>query len=290
MATFMPLVYNTAASSCTYPRHRTRPPPEPPRDGRFALGSHVAAKIAVDVRAMRTFVLCGGKGTRAYPYTRDLPKPLLEVAGRPILRHLLEIYAGQGHTDFVLLGGFMIGRLEQFAAGLPREWSVDVVDTGIDTNTGGRVRQCEGRTGSTFFLTYADGLGDVDLGALLDEHRRHGRLATLTAVPLPSQYGTIDVADDSMEVVRFNEKPSLPDHLINAGFFVMEEGIFERWPEPGDDLERDVLPALAALGELSAHRHDGFWKSMDSYKDAVELNELCADGPGPWLTGPPSAP
>jgi len=236
----------------------------------------------------RTFVLCGGKGTRAYPHTIDVPKPLLEVGGRPVLRHLLEVYAGQRHTDFVLLGGYMIEALEEFASGLPAEWSVEVLDTGIDTNTGGRVRRAADLIDDTFFLTYADGLGNVDLERLLAEHRRRGRLATLTAVPLPSQYGTIEIEGVTGGVVRFNEKPRLPDHLINAGFFVMEPGVFERWPDPGEDLERDVLPVLGASGELSAHRHDGFWKSMDTYKDAVELSDLCADGPGPWLASPPT--
>jgi glucose-1-phosphate cytidylyltransferase len=237
---------------------------------------------------VRLLVLCGGKGTRAYPHTIDVPKPLLEVGGRPVLRHLLEIYAGQGFTDFVLLGGYKVELLDEFATELPADWSVEVLDTGVETNTGGRVRRAAEAVDDTFFLTYADGLGNVDLARLLDEHRRMGRLATLTAVPLPSQYGTIDVADGNGQVMRFNEKPRLPDHLINAGFFVMEPAVFERWPDPGEDLERDVLPVLGELGELSAYRHDGFWKSMDTYKDAVDLSELCADGPGPWLAPPPS--
>src|SRR5688500_19754342 len=111
---------------------------------------------------LRTFVLCGGKGMRAYPHTLEVPKPLMEVGGRPGLEHLLEVYAGQGHTDFVLLGGYMIELLEQVAAGLPPEWRVEVMDTGVDTNPGGRVRRAAGAVDGTFFLTYADGLGDVD--------------------------------------------------------------------------------------------------------------------------------
>jgi glucose-1-phosphate cytidylyltransferase len=235
----------------------------------------------------RTLVLCGGRGTRAYPHTDELPKPLLKVGGRPVLRHLLEIYANQGHTDFILLGGYMVDAIVEFAAGLPSAWSVEVLDTGVDTNTGARVRQAAAMvdSDSPFFLTYADGLGDVDLARLLAEHERMGRLATLTAVPLPSQYGTIDVAGQGTgEVVRFNEKPRLPDHLINAGFLVMDPAVFDAWPDPGDDLERDVLPALSGRHCLSAYRHDGFWKSLDTYKDAIDLSELCADGPGPWLT------
>ena len=233
---------------------------------------------------MRLLVLCGGKGTRAYPHTIDVPKPLLVVGGRPVLLHLLEIYAGQEFTDFVLLGGYKVELLREFADGLPSDWSVEVLDTGVETNTGGRVRRAADLVDDTFFLTYADGLGNVDLARLLEEHHRMGRLATLTAVPLPSQYGTIDVAGPSGQVMRFNEKPRLPDHLINAGFFVMEPAVFDRWPDPGEDLERDVLPVLGEMGELSAYRHDGFWKSMDTYKDAVDLTELCADGPGPWLS------
>ncbi len=237
---------------------------------------------------VRTFVLCGGKGTRAYPHTLDVPKPLLEVGGRPVLEHLLEVYAGQGHTDFVLLGGYMIDLLEEFAAGLPSDWAVEVMDTGVETNTGGRVRQAADAADGTFFLTYADGLGDVDLGALLAEHQRGARLATLTAVPLPSQYGTIEV-DEAGRVHRFKEKPRLADHLINAGFFVLDHRAFDLWPDPGEDLEREVLPALGDQDELFAFRHLGFWKSMDTYKDAVDLGSFCADGPGPWLDEPGAA-
>jgi len=234
---------------------------------------------------MRTLILCGGKGTRAYPHTVEVPKPLLEVAKRPVLEHLMEIYAAQGFTDFVLAAGYKIEVIEAFAAELDRAWTVEVVDTGEDTNTGGRVRRCADRLDDTFFLTYADGLGNVDLAALETFHRGHPGAASLTTVPLPSQYGTLDL-DGQARVQRFKEKPRLPDHPINAGFFVLDQRAFDLWPDPGEDLERDVLPALGAVGELFAFTHLGFWKSMDTYKDAVELGALCADGPGPWLAEP----
>src|SRR5690606_37267636 len=130
-----------------------------------------------------------------------------------------------------------------------------------------------------------DGLGNVDLAALLEFHRGHDGAATLTTVPLPSQYGTIEVDGDG-RVERFREKPRLPDHVINAGFFVMDRRVLDLWPDPGEDLERDVLPALGAAGQLFAFRHLGFWKSMDTYKDAVDLGSLCEDGPGPWMDDP----
>jgi glucose-1-phosphate cytidylyltransferase len=234
---------------------------------------------------MRTLILCGGKGTRAYPLTVDVPKPLLEVGGRPILVHLMEIYAAQGFDDFVLAGGYNIGALRAFADELDAAWTVDVVDTGEDADTAERVVRCRDHVGDRFFLTYGDGLGDVDLRALLAFHLDHHGAATMTTVPLPSQYGTIDLDGDG-RVERFREKPILPDHLINAGFMVMDQRAFEHWANPS--LERDALPALGAARELFAYRHTGFWKSMDTYKDALDLTRLCADGHPPWTVPSPS--
>jgi glucose-1-phosphate cytidylyltransferase len=229
--------------------------------------------------SVRTVILCGGKGTRAYPHTTEMPKPLLEVAGRPILTHVMEIYAAQGFTSFVLSAGFKAQLIRDFAASADPDWEIDVVDTGEETNTAGRVLAVRERVGDTFFATYSDGLGDVDLNALLSFHRAHAGSATLTTVPLPSQYGTIERSDDG-RVERFREKPTLRDHWINGGFFVFDQRAFETWE--GEDLEREVLPALGAAGELYAYRHSGFWKSMDTYKDALELSALANEGRGPW--------
>jgi len=228
---------------------------------------------------LRTLILCGGKGTRAYPRTLEVPKPLLEVAGHPVLGHVMGIYARQGFTDFVLAAGFKADLLEAFATTLPREWQVEVRDTGEETNTGGRVSCCARDMGQTYFVTYADGLGDVDLTDLLAFHQDHPGAATMTTVPLPSQYGTIE-SDPDGRVQRFREKPRLPDHWINAGFFVLDSRA-ESW-FVGDDFEREVLPELGSAGELYAYRHRGFWRSMDTYKDALELSALCDAGDPPW--------
>ena len=228
---------------------------------------------------MRTLILCGGKGTRAYPMTAEVPKPLLEVGGRPVLAHVIEIYARQGFTDFVLAAGFRADLIDDFARTLPAEYTVEVADTGVDTNTGGRVARCAPAMGDTYFVTYADGLGDVDLAALLEFHRGHPGAATVTTVPLPSQYGTLESEPDG-RVSRFREKPQLPDHWINAGFFVLDQ-LASAWLVR-EDFEREVLPALGGDGQLYAHRHRGFWRSMDTYKDSLELSALCADGPPPW--------
>lgn len=233
---------------------------------------------------MRTLILCGGKGTRAYPHTVEVPKPLLEVAGRPVLGHVMDVYARQGFCDFVLAAGFKVELIERFAAGLPGGWQVDVVDTGEDANTADRVRSCAPRMGERYFLTYADGLGNVNLSALARFHDEHAGAATMTSVPLPSQYGTVQFVGD--QVSSFTEKPRLADHWINAGFFVVDRRA-DKWMA-GSDFEREVLPALAEAGELYAFRHGGFWRSMDTYKDALELTGLCADGAPPWMAPPAS--
>ena len=228
---------------------------------------------------MQTLILCGGQGTRGQPQTTFVPKPLLGVGDRPILRHVMEIYAAQGFRDFLLAAGYLIEQIEAFAETTPAGWCVEVIDTGAEADTGERVARCRAVLGDRFFLTYGDGVGDVDLDALLAFHRDHGGAATLTVVPLPSQYGTVDVRADG-RIERFREKPVLHDHLINAGFMVIEQRAFEWWVGP--NLERDVLPALSDAGEVYAYLHPGFWRSMDTHKDATELSALCAAGDPPW--------
>jgi glucose-1-phosphate cytidylyltransferase len=192
----------------------------------------------------------------------------------------MDIYARQGFSDFVLAAGYRGDLIAEFAKTLPSDWKVDVRDTGEDTNTGGRVIQCAPVMGDQYFVTYADGLGNVDLNMLLDFHRSNEGSATVTVVPLPSQYGTIE-SDGGGRVVRFTEKPRLPDYWINAGFFVLNQEA-EKW-FVGQDFEREILPALGSAGELYSYRHDGFWKSMDTHKDSLELTRLCdSSDEAPW--------
>jgi glucose-1-phosphate cytidylyltransferase len=197
----------------------------------------------------------------------------------------MDIYAGQGITDFVLAAGYRHDVIEGYAPLLPAEWNVEVVDTGDDCDTGERVTACLDRAGDEFLLTYGDGVGDVDITALLSRHRQHGGSATVTVVPLPSQYGTLVVTADG-RVSDFREKPVLTDHLINAGFFVMRRSAFDQGAGPS--LERDILPDLGHRGELFVYRHDGFWRSMDTHKDIAELNALASGEGPPWLSKPSS--
>jgi glucose-1-phosphate cytidylyltransferase len=231
---------------------------------------------------VRALILCGGRGVRSWPATAEVPKPMLRVGDRPVLHHVMEIYARHGITQFVLAAGYRQEVIAESLHTLPAAWDVRLVDTGADTDTGDRMRSCLEEVGDRFVATYGDGLGDIDVTLLLKRHESHGRGATVTAVPLPSQFGTL-VVDGEDRVEQFREKPVLDDHIINAGFFVFDREPFSRCS--GSSLERDILPALASSGELFVYRHNGFWKSMDTYKDVIELDQLARGKEPPWLPG-----
>ncbi|MDE3164693.1 MAG: nucleotidyl transferase [Acidobacteriota bacterium] len=220
---------------------------------------------------MNVVILCGGKGTRSYPFTEYFPKVMTPIAGTPMIVHLMRIYARQGFTNFVLAAGHRMEILVDYFDGRFPEWNVNVLDTGAESDTGERVRRCAPYVGERFLATYGDGLGNVDLHDLLRFHERKGALATVTSVPLRSQYGTV-TADDDDRVRCFVEKPVIADHWINAGFFVFERKAFSHWE--GTNLESHALPALARSGELYTYRHMGFWKSMDTSKDRQELEKI----------------
>ncbi len=225
-------------------------------------------------------ILCGGKGTRMRESGETLPKPLVEVGGRPILWHVMSLYASQGFRRFELLLGHGADRIEAFATALPTDWEVSCLDTGLDTPTGGRVARAADRLGGgTFCLTYADGVADIDLHALLAFHREHGRAATMTVIRPRCPWGVARVADEG-RIAGFVEKPRL-ENWVNGGFLVMEPRALEA-VGPDDVLEREPLEALAAAGELHGFRHEGFWDCMDTYKDTLLLNELWGRGEAPW--------
>jgi glucose-1-phosphate cytidylyltransferase len=227
-------------------------------------------------------ILCGGRGTRLRERTESLPKALVEIGGRPILWHVIGIYASQGFDEFVLATGFLGERVEEFAASehWPDGVAVECVDTGEDTPTGGRLARLADRLAAgRFCVTYADGVADVDLEALLGFHEGHGEAATMTVVRPHLQWGVAEL-DDESRVAGFVEKPR-SEHWINGGFLCFEPDALA-YMEPDSVLEREPLRRLAAEGRLRAHRHEGFWDCMDTYKDAVVLNDLWARGEAPW--------
>ncbi len=219
---------------------------------------------------MRVLILCGGQGTRAYPYTRRMPKALMPVAGLPIVEQVMGIYASQGLNDFVLAVGFLKDDIIRYFR-WRHLFNVECIDTGETTDTGERVRRCLDYLGDTFHATYCDGLGNVDLRALTDFHRSHGDGATVTAAPLRSQYGILE-SDDAGRITKFVEKPVLHEYWINAGFFVFDASAFAGIE--GQNLERDILPEMSRQSRLRVHRHRGFWRSMDTHKDQQELDGL----------------
>jgi len=228
-------------------------------------------------------ILCGGRGTRLQEHTQEIPKPLVEIGGMPIVWHVIQLYAVQGFRRFLLATGYKGELIEQFAAA--HEWpagvAVQCVDTGRETQTGGRIKLLEPLLAEdeTFCATYADGVADIDLEALLEFHRAHGALATMTVVRPQLQFGVTKL-DGEDRVTGFIEKPR-SEHWINGGFFCFEGDVL-RYLERDSVLERSPLERLAAEDQLRAHRHDGFWECMDTYKDAVVLNDLWASGRAPW--------
>jgi glucose-1-phosphate cytidylyltransferase len=227
-------------------------------------------------------ILCGGRGTRLQERTQSIPKPLVEIGGRPIVWHVIQIYAVQGFSDFVLCTGYRGELIEQFAATAdwPAGVAVRCVDTGLDTPTGGRLARVREELGEgTACVTYADGVADVDLQELLAFHREHGAAATMTVVRPELQFGVTRLDGDG-RVLGFEEKPRSPD-WINGGFMCLEPRGLDLLA-PDSVLEREPLERLAADGELRAYRHSGFWDCMDTYKDAVLLNDLWAEDRAPW--------
>ncbi len=250
-------------------------------------------------------ILCGGHGTRLREETEVRPKPMVEIGGRPMLWHIMKLYASQGFTRFILLTGYKghvikdyflsyEARNRNFTVTLGRPgslrfhddhgddgWEVTVLDTGLDTMTGARIKQAEPFIhGDRVMVTYGDGVADIDLHALVAHHTAAGRLATITGVRPPARFGELVVDGD--RVAEFREKPQVQHGLINGGFFVFERGVFDYLSaDPGCVLEQAPLERLAADGQLSVFRHDTFWRCMDTYRDLQALNALW-EGEAPW--------
>jgi len=253
---------------------------------------------------MKTVILCGGMGTRLKEETEFRPKPMVEIGGHPILWHIMKIYSHFGFRSFVLCLGYKghlireyflnyeymnaditvhLGRRKDVTvhdgAGSDR-WDVTLAETGNETMTGGRIKRIEKYIdGEDFLATYGDGLADVDLGELVAFHKRAGRIATVTGLQPESRFGVLEVNGES-HVTRFREKPRL-DGMISGGFFVFNRHIFEYLDE-NSVLEQEPMRKLAEDGQMAVYRHDGFWKSMDTYRDFQEFNHLWQTGETPW--------
>jgi glucose-1-phosphate cytidylyltransferase len=259
---------------------------------------------------MKAVILCGGKGTRLREETEYRPKPMVPIGGRPILWHIMKIYASHGVTEFILCLGYKGDIIKDFfrnylwltndvTLSLGRkpgvqfhtrndeeDWKVTLADTGEETLTAGRIKRIERYLGNdeNFFLTYGDGVGNVDISATLDLHHRLGKTLTLTSVHPPGRFGELGFSGDNT-ISQFNEKPQAEGGWINGGFFVASRKLFSYLDEADKVmLEQEPIRKIASEGQLAAYRHTGFWQPMDTYQEFQLLNRLWDSGQAPWKT------
>lgn len=255
------------------------------------------------MKGMKVVMLCGGKGTRLREHAKSIPKPLVEIGGRPILWHVMKVYSYHGFKDFILCLGYKAEDIIKFFVNYAaptktktkksykkllnnetlhvEDWNITFVDTGPDTNTGGRIKRAQPYIdGKDFFATYADAVSDIDIVRLLNFHKRNERIATITCVNPVSPFGILK-SDRKNIITDFKEKPKL-NQWINAGFFVFKKGIFE-YLRKEDVLEKDTFNRLIAQREMLAYKYRGFWACMDTYKDTVTLDTLIRKGKCPWM-------
>lgn len=252
---------------------------------------------------MKVAILAGGLGTRIAEETEARPKALVEIGGRPILWHIMRYYLHFGFDEITVALGYKGEMIRSYFNGAvqagdasrrsqSRErtppagdsnpgWRLDLIDTGPETQTGGRIKRLAPHLGNeTFMLTWCDGLADIDLGALLAFHRSHGRLATLTAIHPPARFGRVKLSGD--QVFEFAEKPQEPDEWINGAYFVLEPGVFDYIEGDDTEWDREALVRMACDGELMAFRHESFWHCMDTLKEKRDLQKLWDSGMAPW--------
>ena len=255
---------------------------------------------------MKTVILAGGFGTRISEESRFKPKPMIEVGGMPVLWHIMKEYTRYGYREFIICAGYKQEVIKKWFAdyfiynsditfdfsqgnqmtvhnSYTEDWKVTIVDTGLNTMTGGRIKRVKSYIGNeTFMMTYGDGVADIDIGKLVEAHRKHGKLATLTAVQPEGRFGVMDMEGD--QIKSFREKSQTDVNWINGGYMVLEPEVLDYIAGDETSFEREPLEQLAQEGELVSYRHKGFWRCMDTLQDKQRLEELWNSGHAPWKT------
>lgn len=236
---------------------------------------------------MQVVILAGGFGTRISEETDLIPKPMVQIGDLPILSHIMNYYKKYGHTDFIVALGYKAEVIREYfnkdsAVQLHQGMNINLIDTGLETSTGGRIKLLEKFLDEEFMLTYGDGLSNVRIDRLLEHHERFKKIATVTAVRPPARFGTIEISNGM--VSKFAEKDPQDAGWINGGFFCLNKRICEFIHDENISFESEPLNALVAINELSAFEHDGWWQPMDTLRDKRTLESLWKKGEAPWLT------
>ena len=231
---------------------------------------------------MKAIILAGGLGTRISEETADKPKPMVLIAGKPMLWHIMSIFAKQGFNEFILATGYKSEVIEGWIETVKEPWDIKALNTGLDTQTGGRILECmKSVPGERVFATYGDGLGNINLKALIDFHDHQGKLATVTAVRPPARFGVLESQNGL--VVRFGEKNQVDAGWINGGFFVLEPQVASYIYNLDEPLESGALPRLVEERQLVSYHHDGFWQPMDTLREKEDLERFALLNPPSWL-------
>ena len=230
---------------------------------------------------MKVILLAGGFGTRLSEYTDSIPKPMVQIGGKPMLWHIMSIYAKYNYKDFVIAAGYKSEVIKEYFSKNTKDWNVELVETGKNTMTGGRVKRLQKIIGNeTCMLTYGDGLSNINLDSLIEFHKSHKKLVTVSAVRPPARFGAIELNEN--KVTSFKEKSHLGEGWINGGFFVVEPEFFNFIHGDSTYLEREPLEKAVSKGELFAYKHNGFWQCMDTKRDKDNLEEIYSKD-APWL-------
>jgi glucose-1-phosphate cytidylyltransferase len=231
---------------------------------------------------LKVVILAGGFGTRLSEYTDTIPKPMVPIGGKPIIEHIMEYYSKFGHNEFYIALGYKGEVIKKYFSNFTKNWKINLINTGADTLTGGRLKRLENfLIKETFLLTYGDGISNIDINELIKFHENHNKMVTISAVRPPARFGALSLKGS--DVIKFKEKTQLGESWINGGFFVINPKFLKLIK--GDDtiLEKEPLEQVTSLKEIKAFKHEGFWQCMDHKLDKDHLEKLIIENKAPWL-------
>ena len=231
---------------------------------------------------MKVVILAGGFGTRLSEYTDSIPKPMVPIGGKPILEHIMDIYSHYGHREFYIALGYKGDVIQDYFKKIKKNWKINLIETGSDTLTGGRLKRLEKYLSKeSFLLTYGDGISNININDLIKFHRSHNKIVTISAVRPPARFGSLSL--EGSDVLKFKEKTQLGESWINGGFFVINPTFFKFLKDDNTVLEKEPLEEITQLKEIKAFRHEGFWQCMDHKLDKDYLEQLIIDKKAPWI-------